>query len=1463
MVIQGIRPHSTIIHQKGRPAILAGLLAILIVWLASLSEPNGCHSSAVASDAAQRARHTTQALEPIGGPFQPDAPAMGQLPATPEAAVPDDWYAAITKDIAASEYHIRWQEEAGAYQSPNRKQDLRITYRADGFSLKPRVADSLWSVSLTLDRIGRLEQWYLPSNSATITAQDAHLLADHGAFAVEYLNTEEGMRQNFIVRERPAGKGPLEVLLDYQGTLHAADKGGNAIAFCTPVAGTSGYTPTLWYKDLHVWDAHGDTLDATATLMGDAIVLAVNDADATYPITVDPLSTTAAWSAESDQASAHFGTSVGSAGDVNGDGYSEVIIGAPDFDNGQTNEGRAYLFHGSATGPSATAIWTFESDLASAQLGISVSTAGDVNGDGFSDVIIGASGYANGQSNEGRIYVFRGSTTGLPTTPAWTFESDVSLARLGFSVACAGDVNNDGFSDVIAGAYDLSNGQTNEGRAYVFHGTASGLPAVPSWTYESNQTSARLGRSVAGAGDVNGDGFSDVIIGVHNWDNGQSNEGRALVFHGSGTGLSATPNWTEEIDLADAWFGYCVASAGDVNGDGYSDVIVGSYQYNNGLVAEGAAFVYHGSAAGLAATHAWLREGEQASAHFGEAVACAGDINGDGFADILVGAPDFDQTYTDGGLVQLWLGSPTGAASTPYWTSEGYNATAGFGSSVACAGDVNGDGYSDVLIGAPGYSGGQAQEGNASMYIGTADGLEPTPGWVSATIQANSYFGWATAGAGDVNGDGFSDVLIGAALYDNGQGDEGAAFCFHGSATGLGSTWSWFTESDQGFAQFGRSVAGAGDVNGDGYSDVIVGASLYDNGQADEGRAYFFVGGSTGIASTPAAILEQDQANRQFGTCVASAGDVNADGYSDVLVGSMTGAVAYYGSASGLPAAPNWIRLGYSLGMSLATAGDVNGDGYSDVVCGMPYNHPDEPGSYHGLALIFHGSSAGLGATFNWSFDPHSGVALIGCSVASAGDVNGDGYSDVLVGGEGDQLASVLSLSNLGRAWLFYGGPSGLAATAAWTANGGSETLRYGSCVAGLGDVNGDGYSDFAVGTRNSGLIRVFLGNPSVPSTTASWTTTGAPINIMGYASLAGSGDVNGDGYSDLAISYVSVPTASERVFHGNNATGRHNNLRLYNTNLTAPISQSNIAASNQFGAGLYAKPFLGRGRVRMVWETRYQGQAFSSAGGRITNSTAYTAQQAAHTLTAVAGTEMKDLVTKLTSTNPITATKVRARLRYSLATAITGQLFGPWRYMPGYLDGHGTHNNIPLPVEMLWMEAACDKDTPLLTWATGSESSNAYFAVERSTNAETWERVGQVNSTGNSQQVTEYAWRDERPLFASVVYYRLRQVDVDGREEVLAVLPLASCHNNFTELSVMPNPTDGPIEVRWVADGKAGIAELLLVDTRGRTLRVERIAPDATRAEMDLAGIAAGTYTLLGLDAQGVQVGSARVLRR
>ena len=203
---------------------------------------------------------------------------------------------------------------------------------------------------------------------------------------------------------------------------------------------------------------------------------------------------------------------------------------------------------------------------------------------------------------------------------------------------------------------------------------------------------------------------------------------------------------------------------------------------------------------------------------------------------------------------------------------EGNQSSALMGSSVASAGDVNGDGYGDVIIGAYQYDSGVTDEGAAFVFLGSAAGITGTnPSNAHAMIesnQANAYMGYSVASAGDVNGDGYGDVIVGAYLYDNGENNEGAAFVFLSSASGITSTnplnADAMIEGNQSDAQMGYSVASAGDVNGDGYGDVIVGAHWYDNGEIDEGAAFVYIGGALGITGTDLsnadAVLESNQA---------------------------------------------------------------------------------------------------------------------------------------------------------------------------------------------------------------------------------------------------------------------------------------------------------------------------------------------------------------------------------------------------------------------------------------------------------------------------------------------------------------------------------------------------------------------------------------------------------------------------
>lgn len=426
------------------------------------------------------------------------------------------------------------------------------------------------------------------------------------------------------------------------------------------------------------------------------------------------------WIAESDLDSTMFGSSVASAGDVNGDGFSDVVVGAPYYSNGEDMEGRAYVYHGSAAGLDPLPAWTFESNLTECELGWSVASAGDVNGDNYDDVLV-ASEYCGVLDREGRVYLFLGSASGLSSTSAWMIEGGDSDESLGWSIASAGDVNDDGFDDVIIGAPWASYPEGHEGRAYAFYGSASGLSTTADWVEESNVHWSGFGVSVASAGDVNGDGYSDVIIGHHNMDNPEEDEGRAYVYYGSVDGLVADPAWQFENNHAGSGLGESVASAGDVNGDGYSDVIVGAFRYSNPGEREGIAYLFLSSPSGLSLTPDWEVESNQDYAEYGQSVDSAGDVNDDGYDDVLVGAPWYSNGEQSEGRAFLYYGSPTGPMAAPIHTAESNQVDAHMGYSVASAGDVNGDEIADIIVGISWFDGGQGNEGRAIVYHGQKD----------------------------------------------------------------------------------------------------------------------------------------------------------------------------------------------------------------------------------------------------------------------------------------------------------------------------------------------------------------------------------------------------------------------------------------------------------------------------------------------------------------------------------------------------------------------------------------------------------------------------------------------------------------------------------------------------------------------------------------------------------------------
>jgi FG-GAP repeat len=292
-----------------------------------------------------------------------------------------------------------------------------------------------------------------------------------------------------------------------------------------------------------------------------------------------------------------------------------------------------------------------------------------------------------------------------------------------------------------------------------------------------------------------------------------------------------------------------------------------------------------------------ILNGQGAGDEFGESVASAGDFNGDGMADVIVGAPKDDNSGDRSGSAFIFFGGQTGTINNPDTNADvvlnGQGAGDQFGDSVASAGDFNGDGMDDVIVGAW-----RRDSGSVYIFFGGQTGTINNPD-TNADVVLNGqgaldHFGYSVASAGDFNGDGLDDVIVGARMDDNnGLTDSGSAFIFFGGQTGTinnPDTNADVVLNGQGvFDHFGWSVASAGDFNGDGLDDVIVGA--YDNSSTTSGSAFIFLGGQTGTLNNPDTNADVVLKNApgifdEFGWSVASAGDFNGDGLDDVIVGA-------------------------------------------------------------------------------------------------------------------------------------------------------------------------------------------------------------------------------------------------------------------------------------------------------------------------------------------------------------------------------------------------------------------------------------------------------------------------------------------------------------------------------------------------------------------------------------------------
>jgi hypothetical protein len=891
---------------------------------------------------------------------------------------------------------------------------------------------------------------------AAAQAQENAVRFRHGEdFTVEYVNSPAGIRQNFYLARRPTGTtGPVEVVLGLQTALEARQTSAEEITF-QPRAGAPA---VLTYSGLKAWDATGRVLPSSLHLdRNRTLRLTVDDAGATYPLTIDPLSTTPFVSITGEKNVPSFGSSVASAGDVNGDGYGDVVVGA-------YAQNLAYVYYGSRTGLTTNSNSRLNNP-GGGSFGFSVSSAGDLNGDGYSDVIVGA-------PVEGRSYIYYGSRTGLTGRVGTTLVGEIGSTSFGFSVARAGDVNRDGLADVVVGAEAYNRGQ---GRAYVFYGTRTGLGTTVAASnaglvLTGETIFSGFGYSVAGAGDVNRDGYADILVGAYAYNGFQ---GRAYLFMGSSTGTSPTPAsiLTGQTPLSN--FGSSVAGAGDVNGDGYADVLIGAAGNQQ---EQRRAYLYYGSGQGLPTLPGTtLTPDLSRSEQFGSIVGGAGDINRDGFGDFIIGA-----SQANAGQAYVYYGRSSGLPATVAANEAGTRLTANpgdgfYSNGVAGAGDVNGDGYSDVIVGARGINY-LADWGYVHVYAGSAS-PPPSPLITSLTPQRNSLAvprSTAVSVRFDQPLSGGEATLRSLQVY--GQQSGGKRL---GPATVSGNTLTItparpFAPGEMVWASLTTALQNAS-------STPLAHPHVFQFTAASAPASATFSGGKEVTVSA--------------GSSQVVAGDIDGDGDLDLLTANRSLVSVSLNMGKGTFQPGQQLPIEETGALALA---DLDGDGDLDLVVGAAATD----GSHHGLLRVYlnSGSPSGLfnsGTTTSTKSWPITNLAVA--------DLDGDGDLDVIAGGE--MMSLKVALNN--------GSGSLTIAENSWQGN-----------QVALGDLDNDGNVDLLAADSLNNKVQVIqnLGNAILSS--------GPTFFIERPIGLA-LGDVDGDGDLDVVVASKGSTMVSVRLNNG------------------------------------------------------------------------------------------------------------------------------------------------------------------------------------------------------------------------------------------------------------------------------------------------------------------------------------------
>ena len=865
----------------------------------------------------------------------------------------------------------------------------------------------------------------------------------------------------------------------------------------------------------------------------------------------------------------YFGSSVANLGDLNGDGLIELAVGSPPDDAGGINRGSVYILSmeqvppdvplppappfGEVTEHRKLSDWVgnFTANIDNFDaFGSAVAQLGDLDGDGIVDLAVGAIGDDDTGSGRGAVYVLFLNADGTIKSHQKISRSQGNFTAMmddydnfGESLTNLGDLDGDGVVDLAVGAKNDDDGGTDRGAVYVLFlnsdGTVKSHQKIGSTQGSLTATlddNDRFGSSLTNLGDLDDDGVTDLVVGATGDDDGGSGRGAAYVLFLNADGtvkshqkISDTQgNFTAVLENSDR-FGTSVASPGDLNADGVPDLAIGATGDADGGTGRGAIYILFLNANGTVNSHqkisdtqgnftAVLSDNDQ----FGGALTSLGDLDGNGIGDLAVGAHLDDDgaggNDADRGAVYLLFMNADGTVQYHQQISDTDGNFTGtldnedrFGRSLTVLGDLNDDGLAELVVGATGDDDGGS--GRGAVYILSLEQAIPpgvvteqrkisdTAGNFLAGLDDDDFFGGDITDLGDLDGDGIVDLAVGATGDDDGNINRGAVYVLFMNADGTVKSHQKISDTQGNFTavlsqgdSFGGSLANLGDLDGDGVTDLAVSAAGDDEGgfSFNEGAVYVLFLNTDGTVKSHEKIHELALSGYDlFGSSLANLGDLDGDGVNDLVAGAV-------GDDDG----------GYGTGAAYVLF--LNSDG----TLKSHQKISDTQGNLNGV-LDYYGS--------------------FGASVASLGDMDGDSVADLAVGADNDDANGLPH----GAVYVLFLNTDGtvkshqkISATEGNFNASLDDFDRFGDSLTSLGDLNGDGVTDLAVGVggddhgdTNKGAVYILFLNPNgavqshqkISDIQGNFTSTLDDRDNFGTA-MSVLGDLDGDGIVELAV---------------------------------------------------------------------------------------------------------------------------------------------------------------------------------------------------------------------------------------------------------------------------------------------------------------------------------------------------------